>query len=152
MLMGPCSSTVRGQNSKLVSATLTATTGSATNYSVSSHSNPNNWYVAEYYTFRVLSEAKNYRLMVAGYSGNAGSFNALAYHNSMMFTTYDRDNDQQPTNQCANNAGGGFWHKACTRAEVNSVYDGIHPTHDFSWRGLPGGKRLKTSRMWLQCK
>jgi len=38
--------------------------------------------------------------MVAGYSGNAGSFNALAYHNSMMFTTYDRDNDQQPTNQC----------------------------------------------------
>jgi len=37
MLMGPCSSTVRGQSSKLVSVTLTATTGSAMNYSVSWH-------------------------------------------------------------------------------------------------------------------
>ena len=50
------------------------------------------WYYAEYSTFRVLSEADNYKLKVAGYSGNTG-YNALAYVNDRMLTTYDRDND-----------------------------------------------------------
>ena len=50
------------------------------------------WYYAEYSTFRVLSEADNYKLKVGGYSGNAG-YDAMAYANDRMFTTYDRDND-----------------------------------------------------------
>jgi len=70
----------------------------------------------------------------------------------MMFTTYDRDNDQHPSANCVDNSGGGFWHKNCDRCEVNSVRGGVHPSHDFCWHGLPGGKALQSSRMWLQCK
>jgi len=49
------------------------------------------WYWAEYSTFIVYDESRNYELEVSGYSGNAGD--ALSYHDRMMFTTYDRDND-----------------------------------------------------------
>ena len=65
-------------------------------FDLQSRSN-SNWYYAEYNTFRVLTEANNYKLQVAGYSGNAG--NAMSYHDGMMFTTYDRDNDQCYTAQ-----------------------------------------------------
>jgi len=51
------------------------------------------WYYAQYSTFLVSNETANYRLHVAGYSGNAG-YDAFSYHDSRMFTTYDRDNDQ----------------------------------------------------------
>jgi len=48
-------------------------------------------YVASYGTFLVGSESSNYTLRVADYSGNAGD--SMSYHNGMMFSTYDRDND-----------------------------------------------------------
>jgi len=57
-----------------------------------------NWYYAEYSTFRVLTEADNYTLQVAGYSGNAG-YDAFGWHNGMKFSTYDLDNDQCYTAQ-----------------------------------------------------
>ena len=63
------------------------------------------WHWAEYSSFTVLSERYNYRLLVSGYSGNA--VDELSYHNNMMFTTYDRDNDPWTTmdpaynNNCA---------------------------------------------------
>jgi len=103
------------------------------------------WYHAEYSTFRVLTEADNYKLQVAGYSGNAGR-DAFRYQNGMMFTTYDRDNDQLSNKpNCAVQYGGGFWYKHCFACGVNSVVY-------FKWPGLPGGHALQSSRMWLQCK
>lgn len=48
-------------------------------------------YVANYDIFLVGSESTNYTLTVAQYSGNAGD--SLSYHNGMMFSTYDREND-----------------------------------------------------------
>ena len=56
-------------------------------------------YVANYDTFLVGSESSNYTLRVVQYSGNAGD--AMIYHNGMMFTTYDRDNDRHATRNCA---------------------------------------------------
>ena len=50
------------------------------------------WYYAEYSSFTVKNETSNYTLHVSGYSGNTG-FDAFEYHNGLMFTTYDRDND-----------------------------------------------------------
>jgi len=119
------------------------------NFDLQSRSNTSNWYHAEYSTFRVLTESSNYRLYVAGYSGNAG-FDALIYHNGAMFSTYDRDNDQSSSVNCAARQGGGFWHKACANCEVNSPRVGGYD--EFSWDGLPGGRLLHSSRMWLQCK
>jgi len=49
-------------------------------------------YVANYDTFLVGPEANNYTLRVDQYSGNAGD--SMSYHNGMMFSTYDRDNDR----------------------------------------------------------
>ena len=118
------------------------------------------WYWAEYRTFIVLSETYNYRLLVSGYSGNIGD--ALSYHNAMMFTTYDRDND--PWNHSTNNyncavwIGGGFWWKNCYSCAVNSVYN------RFKWKQPHIRTQfrrysqlhytsyyLQTSRMWLTC-
>ena len=108
--------------------------------------NTSNWYFAEYSTFRVLTDANNYRLQVDGYSGNAG-YSAFGYHhNGLMFSTYDRDNDLQPLRHCAAWAGGGFWYNTCGGCIVNAVRGA------FYWVGLPGGDYLQSSRMWLLCK
>ena len=113
------------------------------------HSRSNsNWYYAEYRTFVVQSEADNYRLHVAGFSGNA-AHDAFAHQNGMMFSTYDRKNDVYTSN-CAARHGGGFWYKNCAICEVNSPLVGS--ADDFTWDNLPGGRELQSSRMWLQCK
>ena len=103
------------------------------------------WYYAEYSTFVVLPEAQNYKLQVAGYSGNAG-YDSFGLHNGMMFSTYDRDNDQK--RDCAGGFRGGFWYKHCQWCGVNTS----HSAKYFNWWGLPGGRPLQKSRMWLQCK
>ena len=103
------------------------------------------WYHAEYSTFRVLTEADNYRLQVAGYSGNAGRDAFGRHQNGMMFSTYDRDNDQWLGTHCAAYTGGGFWYWSCGGCRVNG---GSY----FYWAYLPGGDSLQSSRMWLQCK
>jgi len=113
-------------------------------FDLQSRNNISNWYYAEYSTFIVLTEAYNYELQVAGYSGNAG-YNAFGgHHNGLMFSTYDRDNDLTSLN-CAAYWGGGFWYKNCYWCGVNSA-------RSFHWAGLPGGVYLQSSRMWLQCK
>jgi len=81
-------------------------------FDLQSRSNTSNWYHAEYSTFIVLTEADNYTLVVAGYSGNAG-LDSFSYSNGMMFTTYDRDNDLSSSLHCAVRSGGGFWYKSC---------------------------------------
>ena len=115
-------------------------------FDLQSHSNTSNWYYAEYTTFKVLSEASNYTLQVAGYSGNAG-YDALSYHDGVMFSTYDRDNDPD-SRHCAVLHGGGFWYKDCSLCGVNAD----RSTRYFYWHLLPGGAHLQSSRMWLQCK
>jgi len=119
--------------------------------------NDSNWYWAEYDTFTVLGESRNYQLHVSGYSGNIGG-DALSYHNGMRFTTYDRDNDpwrggstmhKRSRNNCAVYNGGGFWHKDCTRCSVNTVRG---RGNDFKWHSpATGNLYLQTSRMWLTC-
>ena len=76
-----------------------------------------NWYWAEYSTFRVLTEADNYRLQVSGFSGTAG-LDAFQRHNGTMFSTYDRDNDRRSSN-CATILGGGFWYDDYGYCRVN---------------------------------
>jgi len=105
------------------------------------------WFYPEYSTFVVLPEAYNYKLQVAGYSGTAGD-DALGYSNGLMFSTYDRDNDQSKNSNCASYFGGGFWYGNCYWCGVNVSRD----VNNFLWHGLPGGSRLLTARMWLQCQ
>jgi len=130
---------------------LTANNRYKLRFDLQSRSNTSNWYQAEYSTFRVLTEADNYTLQVAVYSGNAG-WDAFSYSDGMMFTTYDRDNDlntgRQSTN-CVAYTGGGFWYNNCTWIAVNAARSS---PWGFYWYDLPEDRRLQSARMWLQCK
>ena len=114
-----------------------------------------NCYYAEYSTFRVLSEADHYTLLVSGFSCNANHDAFGRYHNGQQFSTIDRDNDQWSSPwtswisfNCAATIGGGFWYGSCGECRVN----GARSTNNFYWDNLPGGRDLQLSRMWLQCK
>ena len=109
------------------------------------------WYYAEYSSFTVYGESRNYELHVSGYSGNAGD--SLSYHNGMMFTTYDRDNDpytnSRYNNNCAVWLGGGFWYKGCSWCNVNL---GDYGRDHFYWYSPQTVKLyLQSTRMWLLC-
>ena len=129
---------------------LTATGRNKLRFDLRSRNN-SNWYYAEYSTFRVGTEADNYRLQVAGYWGNAG-WDAFGWHNGMMFSTHDRDNDVAAWGNCASYTGGGFWHKNCATCDVNTPRVSSAENNEFSWDGLPGGHLLQSTRMWLQCR
>jgi len=99
----------------------------------------------------VYDESRNYELEVSGYSGNAGD--ALSYHDRMMFTTKDRDNDpwtrSRNNNNCAVYNGGGFWYRGCGWCRVNVVRS---RGDRFRWYSKETGTMyLQTSRMWLTC-
>ena len=110
------------------------------------------WNWAEYSRFTVLGESSNYTLRVSGYSGNIGG-DALSYHNGMMFTTYDRDNDpwtdSRSNGNCAVLNSGGFWYNFCSYCCVNCVRG---HGDDFKWYSAQTGQLLlRASRMWLTC-
>ena len=110
------------------------------------------WYYAEYSSFLVYGESRNYELQVSGYSGNAGD--TLRFQDGRMFTTYDRDNDPwinagSPYNNCAVFNGGGFWYKSCSWCRINVVRG---RGDDFRWYSSQTGHLLlQSSRMWLMC-
>ena len=85
------------------------------------------WYSVEYDTFRVESEASNYKIHVTGYSGdvydvmNDGTIEGGGFHNGMSFSTYNRDNDRNQ-GDCASAWGGGWWYNACYRFDLNGRY------------------------------
>ncbi|XP_031158497.1 fibrinogen beta chain [Sander lucioperca] len=93
---------------------------------------------AQYRQFTIQSETSNYVLAVEGYTGNAGNGflegsselfgvnRTMTIHNGMMFSTYDRDNDNwipgDPSKQCAREDGGGWWYNRCHSANPNGRY------------------------------
>jgi len=87
------------------------------------------WHEAVYRSFVVENETNNYLMHVGEYlRGDAGD--ALRYHNNSMFTTYDRDNDDDHHSNlnCARYTGVGFWYKHCNRLGLMRYYiwHGIH--------------------------
>ncbi|XP_028390982.1 ryncolin-1-like [Dendronephthya gigantea] len=71
---------------------------------------------AKYGTFSVADESDKYRLHIGSYSGNAGD--SLAFHNTMQFSTKDRDNDISSGN-CAKTWNGAWWYKNCHSCNLN---------------------------------
>ena len=88
---------------------------------------------AEYSTFEISGEADDYKLTIGGYSGTVGD--SLKYHNSMKFTTKDRDSDLSSVKNCASHNQGAFWHKSCYTAHLNGIYPSDSNKHHtyMSW-------------------
>ena len=76
---------------------------------------------AKYGKFNIADEQAKYRLEVGSYSGTAGD--SLTYHNSMAFSTKDRDNDRWHGN-CAVVYTGAWWYDAGHHSNLNGKYVG----------------------------
>ncbi|VDI24210.1 ficolin [Mytilus galloprovincialis] len=94
---------------------------------------------AEYSEFSVGDATTKYTLNIDGYSGDAGD--SLTYHNGMMFSTKDKDNDKG-TYSCAQMYKGAWWYNECHYANLNGAYlGGQHSSIAdgigwFKWKGF----------------
>ncbi|ELU15132.1 hypothetical protein CAPTEDRAFT_142918, partial [Capitella teleta] len=77
---------------------------------------------AEYQTFTVADAADRYRMAYDGYSGTAGD--SLVESGGHQFTTFDRDNDEWDSGNCAVDYRGGYWFQWCHDSNPNGVYLG----------------------------
>ena len=46
----------------------------------------------------------------------------MSYNNNRQFSTKDRDNDEQPSINCAERWHGAFWYRTCGFANLNGEY------------------------------
>ncbi|VDI17172.1 Hypothetical predicted protein [Mytilus galloprovincialis] len=87
-----------------------------------------------YSTFSLADEISKYILTVTGYTGNAG-FDALdapvgsgGNANGQAFSTKDRDNDGDGSNNCAVVDKSVLWFNNCEYADLNKPYSGHRVT------------------------
>ena len=58
---------------------------------------------------------------------------SMAYHNGMMFTTSDRDNDLKSHGNCAVDYKGAWWHNDCHRVNLNGFYGNTASGQGLNW-------------------
>ena len=106
---------------------------------------------AVYDSFSVGNASTNYQLNIGAYSGTAGD--SLRVHNSMAFSTKDRDNDIWSDGDCANYYKGGWWYNACHESNLNGLYLG--PTGNSNtgnrWWHWKGNRSLRKTEMKMRC-
>lgn len=101
---------------------------------------------ADYARFRIESEKKKYRLTVSGYSGSAGD--SLYYHNNMLFSTKDADNDRWNGNACSIDLTGAWWYNNCHASNLNGMYFGnIKDYGGIGWSAFRHNLSLKFTEM-----
>lgn len=75
---------------------------------------------ATYGTFRVASEADQFKATIGGYSGNVGD--SMKFCDGMKFSTKDRDNDILGNVHCSREGHSGWWHKDCKAVQISLSY------------------------------
>ena len=87
---------------------------------------------AKYSNFTVGPESDGYRLIVGGYSGDAGDSLRIR-HNDQTFVTYDRDRGS-----CSRLFKGGWWYSGCHHANLNGLYNSTSDTGIIwkDWKGF----------------
>lgn len=101
---------------------------------------------ASYTNFIIGGPSTFYTLEVSGFFGNATD--CLVYHNGMKFTTYDSDNDQHTTSNCAVSFIGAWWYNACHYSNLNGQY-GTNDDRGIIWNFWRGSyhSMVKTKMM-----
>ncbi|XP_053551247.1 microfibril-associated glycoprotein 4 [Bombina bombina] len=70
-------------------------------------------------------EEDRYKLHIKGFQEGDElnpTGDSLSFHNGMKFSTYDHDEDEHPSVNCALSASGAFWYKNCHGANLNGKY------------------------------
>ncbi|XP_065930984.1 ficolin-2-like isoform X1 [Magallana gigas] len=111
----------------------------------------------KYSSFNVGDESRKYKVTLSGFSGNVGDCftNSTIGRviNSMMFSTWDQDNDKINSN-CAVNQKSGWWHRSCSCANPNGLYLAGETTGNVSgityhpWRDMYYS--LKSTRLMVR--
>lgn len=78
------------------------------------------WKWTQYQFFRVGNVTDNYTLTVTGYDSDSTAGDAMAYHNGMEFSTYDKDDDKDVA--CAARYEGGWWYNECHHTNPTGQY------------------------------
>ncbi|XP_078340242.1 ryncolin-1-like [Crassostrea virginica] len=107
-----------------------------------------------YSTFKVGSKSEKYKLTVGGFKGSLDMKDSFSYHNGMMFSTKDSDNDKSSGN-CAASYRNGWWFNACHASNLNGIYykkpkvtnDGMTWLY---WGNKSAWDSLKSSRMMIR--
>ena len=109
---------------------------------------------AQYHFFSVGNSGTNYRLNIAGYTGNAGDAMISSYNiNGMQFSTKDRDNDRLSSGSCAssNHRQGAWWYNSCTYSNLNGLYrSGLSSVKGVVWYTFRSNIALKFAQMKLR--
>jgi len=88
----------------------------------------NKKHFAKYRTFSIDNKEQKYQILVKGFSGDVGD--SFTYHNGMMFSTYDADNDAHHNKNCASSYRSGWWYNGCHYSNLNGEYQWIGGTQD----------------------
>ena len=112
--------------------------------------NGQRWY-AKYRQFKIGDSSNNYKLEIAGFTGNAGD--SLAYHNGMQFSTKDADHDIWYYN-CAATTKAAWWFKDCFESSLNAPYPvGSGGQYgEMTWLNDLGYGRISFSEMKIRGK
>ncbi|ALC42885.1 maker631, partial [Drosophila busckii] len=105
------------------------------------------WYFVHYDNFRVGSEDDLFELQSVGkYTGTHEDDDYFGYSKNVKFTTYDRDNDDWDTGNCAKDEmSGGWWYTSCAACNLNGKYFPIETEDEKSihWRNRTSLKRVQ---------
>lgn len=91
---------------------------------------------ALYDYFHVATETEKYAVQLAGFSGTAGD--SMLYHNGMMFSTKDQDNDFHGGQFCAQTYTGAWWYKGCHTSHLNGLYGDNSHGKGINWKTWRG--------------
>ncbi|XP_038055327.1 ryncolin-1-like [Patiria miniata] len=90
---------------------------------------------AEYGQFQISGD--NYQLKVASYNDSSPAGDSLTRkHNGKLFSTKDKENDNNPTESCARMSIGAWWYDWCYVSNLNGKYYGQRTANMDSMRWL----------------
>lgn len=98
-------------------------------------------------TYLILSHEKSFiNFITILYTGDS-----LLYHDNMLFSTYDADNDQNGFYNCALGRLGGWWYNSCHKSNLNGEYSNTDNSNGINWHAWMGFEYSMTEvRMMLR--
>jgi hypothetical protein len=90
---------------------------------------------SRYQSFSIADGTDDYKLTIGTLDGSSTGGDSLVNHNQRKFSTPDRDNDSNPTVNCAVRFSSGWWFRNCRDSLLNGIYyeGGQHPDPNFEF-------------------